>query len=363
MNILILVSHFGTYGGTHRVAFALANRMVQDYTVTLAAVYGQGEQPLFSLDDRIFTTVFLSQEERLRIMAFKLRVPLVAYLRERKIDVVLLIGNYQSFLALPAMLTYKQARFIFCDHGALMNQWHDRSLRTIHRLGARFSDAVVVLTKQSRQDYLMHLHTRPEKVHVIPNWIAPQLMERPQQYDSESQTILWAGRLDKEKGVEYLLEIARRVLPERPQWRWLVFGTGEKQDFLRAGIKQSGLEKQLVLKGYVDTLYEEYAHCGICTLTSEREGLPLVLLEAKACGIPLVSFDVVTGPREIIRDGRDGFLIAPFDVDEYSRRLMRLMDDLQLRISMSAHSHETLEQFSADSIYAQWRALIEESGT
>jgi glycosyltransferase involved in cell wall biosynthesis len=362
MNVLILISHFGTYGGTHRVAFNLANRMAQDYKVTLAAVYGDRDQSYFSLDDRVLTTVFLPQEERLRTMALKLRKPFARYLREREIDVVLLIGNYQAFLALPTMLTYKKPRYMFCDHGALMNQWHERSLRLIHRFGSWFSDATVVLTQQSRQDYLAHLHSRPEKIHVIPNWIEPRLIEHPDHYNSKAHVVLWAGRLDKEKGVEYLLEIARRVLPQRPQWKWLVFGTGEKQAFLQEGIEQSGLGEQLILGGYVETLYEKYADCGICTLTSEREGLPLVLLEAKACGIPLISFDVVTGPREIIRDGIDGFLVAPFDVDDYACKLMQLMDNPQLRIDMSRRSHETLERFSADAVYAQWCALIEELG-
>jgi glycosyltransferase involved in cell wall biosynthesis len=363
MNVLLLVSHLGTYGGTHRVAFGLANRMAEDYTVTLAAVYGDQEQPCFPLDDRVRTTVFLPQEDRLRTMARKLRKPFAEYLRAQKVDVVLLIGNYQTFLAVPTMLSCRKTRFVFCDHGALMNQWHDRALRNIHRLGAWFSDVVVVLTQQSGQDYREHLHTSPKKLRVIPNWIDPQLMERPRCYDDEAQTILWAGRLDQEKGVEYLLEIARRVLPQRPQWRWLIFGTGEMQDFLQAGIEQSGLEKQLILKGYIDTLYDEYASGGICALTSRREGLPLVLLEAKACGIPLISFDVVTGPREIIRDGIDGFLVRPFDVDEYSCKLMQLMDDSSLRARMSRRSHETLDRYSADTVYAQWRALIEESGT
>jgi glycosyltransferase involved in cell wall biosynthesis len=362
MNVLILISHFGSYGGTHRVAFNLANRMAQDYKVTLAAVYESQKQPYFSLDDRVLTAVFLSREERLRTMALKLRKPLASYLREQEIDVVLLIGNYQAFLALPTMLTYRKPRYVFCDHGALMNQWHERSLRFIHRLGARFSDVTVVLTQQSRQDYLAHLHSRPEKIHVIPNWIEPRLIERPTHYNSEAQTILWAGRLDKEKGVEYLLEIARRVLPRRPQWRWFVFGTGERQAFLQEGIEQNGLGEQLILGGYVETLYEKYADCGVCTLTSEREGLPLVLLEAKACGIPLISFDVVTGPREIIRDGIDGFLVVSFDVDDYAHKLMQLMDSTPLRVDMSRRSHETLERFSADVVYAQWRALIEGLG-
>lgn len=359
MNILILVSHLGTYGGTHRVACSLANRLVEDYEVHVAAVYNEDEKSLYHLDERIIQKVFLPSEKRLRSMALDLYKPFRRYLKEHEIDLVLLIGNYQSFIALPAILTTNNVCFVFCDHGALMNQWDSRALRIIHRLGSKFCDTTVVLTEQSRQDYITHLHRNPNRVKVIPNWIDPTLTEKQLEYNVQSKTILWAGRLDHEKGIHYLFDIARLVLPERPDWQWLVFGTGELEDELKTSIKQAGLEKQLILKGYSENLYEEYPSCAICTLTSEREGLPVVLLEAKACKIPLVSFDVVTGPREIICDGVDGFLVKPYDTAEFAVKLAQLMDNEQLRREFSDRAADTVGRFSADPIYSQWQELIE----
>lgn len=359
MNILILISHPGSFGGTHRVAINLANRMSSDYRVHLASVYGRNEQLQFALDPQVSTTVFLPEEDRLRSMAWALSKPLRSYLRQHDIDVVLLIGNYQGFVTLPTILTYRKARFIFCDHGALMNQWDALPVRWMRRWCSRLCAATVTLTQQSRRDYIERFNLPAEKIHAIYNWLDPQLTDCSHSYDVDSRSLLWAGRLDEEKGADLLLDIARQLLPRFPQWRWLVFGTGEMHGQMTEEIRRLGLEDQLLLRGQVSNLYDEYPKSSIVTLTSYREGLPLVLLEGKACGRPLISFDVSTGPAEIIRDGVDGFLIPPFDTAAYTQRLTEMMADDRLRLEMSRRSKETISQFDQETIYAQWRELLE----
>lgn len=359
MNILILISHPGSFGGTHRVAINLANRMSSDYNVHLASVYGSSEKLQFDLDPRVSTTVFLPEEDRLRSMAWALRRPLVSYLKQHDIDVVLLEGNYQGFVALPTILTYSKPRYIFCDHGALMNQWDARPVRWMRRWCSRLCAATVTLTHQSRRDYIQRFRLPADKVHAIYNWLDPQLTSRQVTYDVDSRILLWAGRLDEEKGADLLLDIARQLLPRFPQWRWLVFGTGEMHEQMTEEIARLGLDDQLLLCGQVTNLYEEYPKSSIVTLTSYREGLPLVLLEGKACGRPLISFDVSTGPAELIRDGVDGFLIPPFDTVAYAQRLAQMMGDDRLRLEMARRSQDTVSMFDQETIYAQWRKLLE----
>ena len=105
----------------------------------------------------------------------------------------------------------------------------------------------------------------------------------------------------------------------------------------------------------VRDVFPRYA---IGTLTSYREGLPLFLLEGSAFGLPLVSFDVDTGPRDIITEGENGCLIEPYDHDAYACALGRLMDDEDERARMSAASHRRADAFSEDAIYEKWKALI-----
>ena len=94
-------------------------------------------------------------------------------------------------------------------------------------------------------------------------------------------------------------------------------------------------------------------------LPSHREGMPLVLLEAKANRLPIVSFDVMTGPREIVGDGIDGLLVPPEDIDALCRAMCRVIEDDALRQSMSDRSQENLDRFSKETILQQWLALLE----
>ena len=95
-------------------------------------------------------------------------------------------------------------------------------------------------------------------------------------------------------------------------------------------------------------------------MTSYHEGLPLVLLEAKQYGLPIVSFACPTGPSEIVSDGRNGYLVAPYDVALMVNRIQTLIDDTDLRQSMSEQSMDDTEKFDKARILAQWQGLIHE---
>jgi glycosyltransferase involved in cell wall biosynthesis len=139
-----------------------------------------------------------------------------------------------------------------------------------------------------------------------------------------------------------------------------VYGDGElAQDFCE-GIAARGLQGHLIARGSTDDLYACYPRAAVVTLTSRREGLPLTLLEGKACGIPLIAFDVLTGPREIIRDGIDGLLIEPGDTARFAEELARLMSNDALRERMSAAARDDVKRFSQEAIYAKWQALLAE---
>lgn len=111
--------------------------------------------------------------------------------------------------------------------------------------------------------------------------------------------------------------------------------------------------------GNTDTPETVYRQGGIYALTSEREGFPLVILEAKVNHLPCISFDITSGPGEMIRDGVDGFLIQAMSIEDYAEKLGNLMDDRDLRIKMSKASGENLSEFSGKTIINKWRSLID----
>ena len=215
------------------------------------------------------------------------------------------------------------------------------------------------MTEQNRQDYIRKFHTNPKKIQSIYNWIRPEVIAAREDYNVNSKKILTVGRVSEEKGYDVLMKVAKKVLPDYPDWQWHLYGTGDQFEWLQQEVKNCHLESQVILKGNVKDAYQHYPEYALLVLPSYREGLPLVLLEAKACGLPMVSFDVTTGPREIIEDGRDGYLVPTYDLEQMAARIEELIDNLELRIRFSAHTKENLNKFQKEKIYEQWKDLIE----
>ena len=174
------------------------------------------------------------------------------------------------------------------------------------------------------------------------------------------QKIITVGRFSEEKGYDLLVEVARKVLPSHPDWEWHLYGMGDMFDEIHRKIAEYGLTAQLIQKGNVKDVYKLYNDYAFLVLPSYREGLPLVLLEAKASGLPMVSFDVTTGPKEIIEEGMDGYLIPPYNLDKMANKIELLMESEERRIAFSEHTISGVKKFKKEEIYRQWKNLIGE---
>lgn len=358
-SIAFLVPSLGDMGGSVRVATQLANALCERYE-TMIISCAKFDQAAFYLKESIETFSLDVQGKRVREKVQEAKEPLTALLVHKKPDILFGIGTYETLMAIrPARST--KTKLVFCDHGALINQWDDKQMRAIRLLDALFSSKTVTLTHRSLEDYRSRLHVSRKKLICIPNWVSHELLDARRPYHVAAKKLLWAGRLDREKGVDHLVEIAARVLPRHPDWTWDVFGevvAGNEFDIAEE-IARRGIADQVRLMGKVDNLYQLYSEYAVVTLTSYREGLPLVLLEGKACALPLISFDVNTGPSDIIEDGVDGFLVPCYDRDVYAKKLDALMSDESLRVRMSQASQKGIARFCEDAIYVQWENLIE----
>lgn len=357
--IAFLITTLADMGGAIKVATEVANALVEEYDVSFIQLADKGA-PAFAVDPRIACLSLGIDAERIVDKAKALLGPLRRVIREQGIQVLLGVSADEvSAALLPCKLT--RTPLVFCDHESLMSQIDLKKTMLVKRTLARQCARTVVLTEASRQAYIREFQIRPDKLLRIPNWIPDRLEERASSWDPASKRVIWAGRLDVEKGVDHLFEVARRVLPGRPDWAIDVYGRavlGTSDFDLAAAAEEAGIGAQLVLKGQVHDLYERYPSYGVGILTSYRESLPLFLLEAKACGLPLVSFDVVTGPSEIISDGVNGYLIPPYDCDAFAAKLGALMDDDDLRQEFHEAAPQGLGQYSKAAIYPQWTALI-----
>ena len=119
-------------------------------------------------------------------------------------------------------------------------------------------------------------------------------------------------------------------------------------------------KKRCHLNSSVVDVNEVYLKSSILVQPSRTEGFGLVILEAMAYGLPVISFDCENGPRSIISDGENGFLIPPFDVDLFSVRLVQLMNDEDLRKTMGEKGHRKSQRYEIDDVGKQWKQLFDE---
>ena len=145
-----------------------------------------------------------------------------------------------------------------------------------------------------------------------------------------------------------------------PEWTLDIYGNGNIAPYQNQ-ITELGVDPQRChLYGPVTDVKKEYLSSSVFVLPSRFEGFGLVIIESMACGVPVVSFDCENGPRSIITDGEDGFLIPPFDINLLAKKIMLLMNDHELRCAMGVNAQKAASQYEMDKIGLQWRLLFEE---
>ena len=124
-------------------------------------------------------------------------------------------------------------------------------------------------------------------------------------------------------------------------------------------IQDKGLNGMFELPGFTGNLAAELSKASIFAMTSRSEGLPMVLLEAKLMKLPSVSYDILTGPSEIILNGVNGYLVEPENVDAFAISLARLMKSEKLREEFSANSWDNIGKFDSAEITKKWIRLLD----
>lgn len=357
--IMLISWDMSVLGGINQVLVTLADHLYTRYDVTVVSLVKSNKAtPYKFLSPKIQVIYIMEKDCRGRDVILKGRSKLREVMKARKIEAALLMG-FQVSLPVILMTMGRKCKYIFCDHEALLSRWHEKKVTIVRYLTAVFSNKVVTLTQQNARDYVSKFKLTEKKVTYIYNSIDEKIIRNVGTYDPASKVILSVGRFSPEKGYDLLVDVAERVLKKNPDWKWYIYGDGETFQQIKDKIHLLELEDSLILKGAVSDVSQIYAEASFFVLTSQREGLPLVLLEAKANHLPCISFDIVSGPKEIIRDNVDGFLIVPYDKDKMIEAIETLIKDTSLRIKMSENTGGNLRQFSSKSVMDKWRALLD----
>lgn len=211
-------------------------------------------------------------------------------------------------------------------------------------------NALVVLTKEHKIDWGKKL-----PIYVIPN----MLPFYPDKVSTcENKQAIMVGRYNSAKGYNYMIDAWKIVHQKHPDWIINVFGSGEYEDDVRRQIHECGMQDVIIMNNPTDHIMEEYQKSSIYVMSSVYEGFAMVLLEAMACGVPCVSFDCPHGPRNIISNGEDGYLVEYLNSNALADKICELIENRDLRVKLGANGHRNVIKFLPDAIMHQWVDLF-----
>lgn len=289
------------------------------------------------------------------------------FLNSLEADIVISVGQSEKYLLSKTKFkknSYKFIREFHFDTNFRLSLAQTRLGRLFARIKNIIDynilvilhyDIVVVLTPQDLND-----NWRGKKnVYQIPNPITQNLnILNKKNSNSNIKTIVSLGRLSFQKNYFFLIEVFSKIAHKFPDWQLHIYGDGEDKNELEKLINIENLKNQIKIFPSSLSVGEILLSSNIFVMSSRMEGLPLVMIEAMAAGLPIVANDFKYGPRYLISDGVNGY-IAPFD-DKiiFAEKLEHLMKNENLRKIMGCESLKRSKDFSPDVIAEQWMQLF-----
>jgi glycosyltransferase involved in cell wall biosynthesis len=199
------------------------------------------------------------------------------------------------------------------------------------------------------------------RVHVIPNFVDPPARVAGALDTPGPKRLFAVGRLFREKGYDLLLDAFARCAPARPDWSLTILGEGPERRRLEAQVQALGLSGRVAMPGRVHDPAALLAGGQAFALPSRHEGFPNALLEAMACGLPVVAFDCQSGPSEAIVHGHDGLLVPAGDVAALAAALCRVMDSPEDRLRLGRNARAIVNRLGPANVLPQWTQLLRDA--
>lgn len=176
--------------------------------------------------------------------------------------------------------------------------------------------------------------------------------------DCSSHTVIAIGRYTYQKGFDLLLPAWKKVSEQHPDWTLQIYGDGDRTSY-QAQADSLGIDPATCrLNGTTTEVPRLLSESSIFVLSSRYEGMPMVLGESMACGVPPVAFTCPSGPRDIITDGEDGLLVENGNIDQLAGKLCYLIEHDDERRRMGLRAQENVKRFYIENIMQLWDKLF-----
>lgn len=350
--ILFIIDGLGA-GGAERVLSELANYFSENgkmiYIISLI-----DKEIFYSLNHQIEHFVFKQGKGKHLIIRYYQRIKYIKQLIKCiKPDIAI------SFLPMSNMvscLTFwnEKVPLIISERNDPNRNPESRAMRLIRNQLYRLADGIVFQTKDAQKYFSKSI----QKKSVI---IFNPLKKGLKAQEGEHKDILFTvGRLEKQKNQKMLIQAFKQVNELYPEYELWIFGSGSEENSLKEQVKNLGLSKKVEFKGVSARWYEEVSQADIFILPSNYEGMPNSLMEALALGKICISTDCpIGGPKELISDGKNGFLIQTGNQEELEKRIIYVINNWKDLTNLRKQAVEDSKNFQLSIISKQWMDFIE----
>lgn len=377
MRIAYLVLSAYAMGGTERAVITQANALAGQgdgqHEVTIISVLRAADEPHYPVDDRVALQPLvdvrsgaanepLLDAESVLVprrwdaqFSARTDVALEEALRRLRADVVVTVTP--GLLACAVQLLPDEVVVVHQEHRS--SSQRTSGMEPLLAYAPR-ADVVALLTPSMEAWLRDELGPVAPETVVVPNPLPQGAAPRSL---LDGKVIVSAGRLVMEKQFTKLVAAFAEIADDLPDWRLRILGAGGQRHHVIRETRKRGLFDRVELPGAVHDMRGEWAKASICALTSRAEGFPLILQEAMAAGVPCVSFDCASGPREIVEHEVNGLLVTAESVAGLSSALLRLATDDDLRVRLGEGALASSTQYDADAIAARWAGIFGDAVT
>jgi glycosyltransferase involved in cell wall biosynthesis len=290
---------------------------------------------------------------------------LIKLLRTRKIDAVVTVGAGDKMFW--GRIAARRLRLPVVISALHTTGWPD-GVGRLNRMLTPITDAFIAVAASHGEYLVEHERFPADRVVVIPNGVDiakfaplrdPGLVRRELRIDADAPVVGIVAALRPEKNHELFLELARRVLRQLPNSRFLIVGDGLRRDDLKQRAVEMGLESSALFLGSRSDVPRLLAAMDVFALTSHNEANPISILEAMSVGRPVVATKVGS-IHEAVTEGETGHLVPAGDSAQLTDRVLSLLNDGPKRLAMGAAARETIvERWSIDAMVSGYEQLIE----
>lgn len=354
MKILFIVNHLAEYGGIQRMLDhkILAFKKYANCEIVLVTRFQNNRNYLYEshqltkkYDLNLDGKTSLFKNQLIKVSFYNKTSKII---KEEKPDVVIttLTSFYSLLLPFICKKTPKVLEFHSTANTIKSGKWKFK--RLIYNL----YNTIVVLNLDEKINYDL------KNTIVIPNFIHNENHILYPEYNKRKKTIIAAGRIEQVKQFNHLILAWAHIYKNHPDWKVEIYGEGSMRTSLEKLITENHIEKTVKLMGNTKNLFNVMIESSIYCMTSVTDCFPMVLLEAKQAGLPIISYNCPYGPKNIIQDNIDGILIDKDNILKFSIALEKLILNDKKREEMSIDSFKNFEEFSSEHVVKSWFDLF-----